>query len=261
VTSLAAPPCDRVAPPTGLPACQWRRRPSSSPRPATRISIGRSTARRSSPIRSRSARYCTAMLSQTEVIAAGLLHDVLEKTATTSRQLRRRFGARIARLVESVSDDPSIGDYEKRKRPVARRLAPGESEALAIFAADKISKVRELALLPRWRLYETTIRAKLTHYQASLEMLRRGAGLSPSSIVSTPSSTGSFHRRSPGRTAPERSRPPHTRSAVTSEVAQSESSVGMTPSKPQSLGRAQLWSITGWHARFQAGSSSEHDQS
>jgi hypothetical protein len=201
------------------------------------------------------------MLSQTEVIAAGLLHDVLEKTATTSRQLRRRFGARFARLVESVSDDPSIGDYEKRKRPVARRLAPGESEALAIFAADKISKVRELALLPRWRLYETTIRAKLTHYQASLEMLRRGAGLSPSSIVSTPSSTGSFHRRSPGRTAPERSRPPHTRSAVTSEVAQSESSVGMTPSKPQSLGRAQLWSITGWHARFQAGSSSEHDQS
>ena len=28
-----------------------------------------------------------------EVIAAGLLHDVLEKTATTSAELRRRFGA------------------------------------------------------------------------------------------------------------------------------------------------------------------------
>ena len=111
-----------------------------------------------------------------EVIAAGLLHDVLEKTATTSRQLRRRFGARIARLVELVSDDPSIGDYEKRKRQLRDRLAPGESEALAIFAADKISKVRELALLPPWRLYETTTRAKLTHYQASLEMLRRVAG-------------------------------------------------------------------------------------
>ena len=111
-----------------------------------------------------------------EVIAAGLLHDVLEKTATTSRQLRRRFGARIARLVELVSDDPSIGDYEKRKRQLRDRLAPGESEALAIFAADKISKVRELALLPPWRLYKTTTRAKLTHYQASLEMLRRVAG-------------------------------------------------------------------------------------
>ena len=47
-----------------------------------------------------------------EVIAAGLLHDLLEKTATTSPELQRRFGARIARLVESVSDDPSIDDYE-----------------------------------------------------------------------------------------------------------------------------------------------------
>ena len=112
-----------------------------------------------------------------EVIAAGLLHDVLEKTATTSRQLRRRFGAGIARLVELVSDDPSIGDYEKRKRQLRDRLAPGESEAIAIFAADKISKVRELALLPPWRLYETTTRAKLTHHPASLEMLlRRVAG-------------------------------------------------------------------------------------
>ena len=147
MTSLAAPPCDRVAPPTGLPACQWRRRPSSSPRPATRISIGRSTARRSSPIRSRSARYCTAMVNQTRSSPPGL-----------------------------VSDDPSIGDYEKRKRQLRDRLAHGESEALAIFAADKISKVRELALLPPWRLCETTTRAKLTHYQASLEMLRRVAG-------------------------------------------------------------------------------------
>ena len=30
-----------------------------------------------------------------EIIAAGLLHDVLEKTATTSAELHRRFGARI----------------------------------------------------------------------------------------------------------------------------------------------------------------------
>ena len=111
-----------------------------------------------------------------EVIAAGLLHDVLEKTATTSRQLRRRFGARIARLVELVSDDSSIDDYEKRKRQLRDRLAHGESEALAIFAADKVSKVRELALLPTSRLDDTATRAKLAHYRASLEMLRGVAG-------------------------------------------------------------------------------------
>jgi (p)ppGpp synthase/HD superfamily hydrolase len=45
-----------------------------------------------------------------EVIAAGLLHDVLEKTGTTSAELARLFGTRIVRLVESVSDDPSVTD-------------------------------------------------------------------------------------------------------------------------------------------------------
>jgi (p)ppGpp synthase/HD superfamily hydrolase len=43
-----------------------------------------------------------------EVIAAGLLHDVLEKTPTTRTELQRRFGARIAQLVEALSDNPAI---------------------------------------------------------------------------------------------------------------------------------------------------------
>ena len=56
-----------------------------------------------------------------EVIAAGLLHDVLATTATTSAELDRRFGSRIAWLVETVSDDPLIGDYEERKRGLRGR--------------------------------------------------------------------------------------------------------------------------------------------
>ena len=60
-----------------------------------------------------------------EVIAAGLLHDVLEKTGTTRAELQRRFGARIAGLVESVSDDPSIDDYGSRKRELRDRVAHG----------------------------------------------------------------------------------------------------------------------------------------
>ncbi len=110
------------------------------------------------------------------VIAAGLLHDLLEKTRTTGAELQRRFGAYIARLVESVSDDPSIDDYESRKRELRDRVAHAGSNTVAIFAADKVSKVREFALLPTSRLDETATGAKLAHYRASLEMLRGVAG-------------------------------------------------------------------------------------
>ena len=49
----------------------------------------------------------------------------------------------------------------------------------AVFAADKIAKVRELALLPEWQLNEPKNRAKLAHYRASLKMLRRVDGHVP----------------------------------------------------------------------------------
>lgn len=111
-----------------------------------------------------------------EVIAAGLLHDLVEKTATTSAELQQLFEARIAQLVEAVSDDQSICDYEARKRDLRARVAHTGIDAAAIFAADTISKVRELVLLAPRQLHETTTRAKLAHYRASLEMLRRVAG-------------------------------------------------------------------------------------
>ena len=106
-----------------------------------------------------------------EIIAAGLLHDILERTATTSAELQRRFGAQIARLVESVSDDPSLGDYKSRKRELRDRIAHADPGTRAVFAADKIAKVRELALLPARQLNKPKNRAKLAHYRASLEML------------------------------------------------------------------------------------------
>jgi (p)ppGpp synthase/HD superfamily hydrolase len=110
------------------------------------------------------------------VVAAGLLHDVLEKTATPPQELELEFGTRIAQLVAAVSDDPSIKDYEDRKRELRDRVERSGSEALAIYAADKIAKVRELGLLSPSRASQSTNQAKLAHYRASLEMLRRAAG-------------------------------------------------------------------------------------
>ena len=112
------------------------------------------------------------------VVAAGLLHDVLEKTKTSPRELEHEFGTRIAQLVAAVSDDASIADYEERKDELRERVARSDSDALAIYAADKIAKVRELGLLSRWRASQSKNQAKLAHYRASLEMLRRVAGQS-----------------------------------------------------------------------------------
>src|SRR5207248_6842112 len=78
------------------------------------------------------------------VIAAGVLHDVLEKTAVRGAELKTRFGLRIAELVAALSEDEGIRGYEQRKAALRRQVAVAGPEAMTVFAADKVSKVREL---------------------------------------------------------------------------------------------------------------------
>jgi (p)ppGpp synthase/HD superfamily hydrolase len=111
-----------------------------------------------------------------EVVAAGVLHDVLEDTDVEAEELRTRFGDRVAGLVASVSDDPSIENAAEQKAALRRQVAEAGEYAGAIFAADKISKVRELRLRVSQGERSEGDRSKLDHYRASLEML---SGLLP----------------------------------------------------------------------------------
>jgi len=49
------------------------------------------------------------------VVAAGVLHDVIEDTAAAASDLKGRFGRRVTELVVAVSEDGSIADFDLRK--------------------------------------------------------------------------------------------------------------------------------------------------
>lgn len=78
-----------------------------------------------------------------DVLAAGFLHDVIEDTDTTPRELRAAFGQTITRIVIEVSDD-------KRLPKIARKFlqvqgAPFVSrEAKLVKLADKICNLRDI---------------------------------------------------------------------------------------------------------------------
>ncbi|MEW6691097.1 MAG: HD domain-containing protein, partial [Pseudomonadota bacterium] len=88
-----------------------------------------------------------------EVLAAALLHDTIEDTATTGDELRAQFGERIARLVEEVTDDKSLEKAARKRLQVehAARLSAG---AKLIKLADKICNLRDVAERPpaKWDL-------------------------------------------------------------------------------------------------------------
>jgi (p)ppGpp synthase/HD superfamily hydrolase len=79
-----------------------------------------------------------------EVIAAALLHDVVEDTEMGSGELRQRFGDRVAELVEALSEDDDIADYEDRKREHREQVEASGPDAAAIYIADKLSNLRDM---------------------------------------------------------------------------------------------------------------------
>jgi (p)ppGpp synthase/HD superfamily hydrolase len=105
------------------------------------------------------------------VVAAGVLHDVLENTAAQPNDLERRFGPEVTELVEAVSDDPSIEDHAARKAALREQVERAGECAAAVFAADKVSKARELRR--RSGRFSRRDEVRIQHYEASLEMLER----------------------------------------------------------------------------------------
>jgi (p)ppGpp synthase/HD superfamily hydrolase len=113
------------------------------------------------------------------VIATGALHDVLEDTDVDRGELERRFGPDVAKLVDALTDDPSIDDQRERRAALRLQVAEAGSDAAAVFAADKISKTREMRLkADRGRLADSDW-AKVEHYEQSLNMLEEALPGSP----------------------------------------------------------------------------------
>jgi hypothetical protein len=109
------------------------------------------------------------------VVAAGILHDVIEDTEVESAELSRRFGDQVAELVSALTEDGAIEPYERRKEQLRRQVAEAGEDAAAVYAADKVSKVRELRRKHGSLLgtRDPADRRRLAHYARSLNMLRQ----------------------------------------------------------------------------------------
>ena len=105
------------------------------------------------------------------VVAAAVLHDVLEDTEAQRSELEERFGPDVAELVATVSDDPSISDKEAQKDDVRERVRRAGGYAQAVYAADKISKVRELRLMMARGAGGDSVAVRRERYRKALAML------------------------------------------------------------------------------------------
>lgn len=77
-----------------------------------------------------------------EVVAAGILHDVIEDTKVTEPELRALVGDEITDMVLALSEDKAL-PWDERKRAYITQVATSSDEVKAISTADKISNLRD----------------------------------------------------------------------------------------------------------------------
>jgi (p)ppGpp synthase/HD superfamily hydrolase len=83
-----------------------------------------------------------------EVLAAAYLHDVPEKTEVELEEIRSRFGALVASLVGSLTEDPSVQGYRERKRALRAQVLASGRTAAVIYSADRVANLRDWTALP-----------------------------------------------------------------------------------------------------------------
>ena len=89
------------------------------------------------------------MTNDQELLAAAVLHDTIEDTDTTMEQLCAEFGPRVAKLVETETDQHFSADkaltWHQRKQESLNRLASASRDAMIVALGDKLSNMRGIA--------------------------------------------------------------------------------------------------------------------
>jgi (p)ppGpp synthase/HD superfamily hydrolase len=119
-----------------------------------------------------------------DMAISAFLHDVVEDCGGTPmlKEVRRRFGSRVAKIVEGCTDsftEPK-GPWRERKETYLQHLKKADAETRLVSAADKLNNVRSILSDYRevgeliWARFNGGREGTLWYYRSLLkEFLRR----------------------------------------------------------------------------------------
>jgi (p)ppGpp synthase/HD superfamily hydrolase len=119
-----------------------------------------------------------------DMAIAALLHDVVEDCggAPMLKEVKRRFGSRVAKIVDGCTDsdrDPKP-PWRERKENYTRHLKGADADTKLVSAADKLHNVRSILSDYRevgesiWARFNGGREGTLWYYRALLKEFQRG---------------------------------------------------------------------------------------
>lgn len=114
-----------------------------------------------------------------DVLAAAMLHDVIEDTDYKPAKLKKEFGTRVLRLVMEVTDKKPDDPWHKRKDAYLKHIKNASKEACFIACADKIHNLNSMAEAYRkfgdtiWKRFSASKEDKIAFYEAIYKEVKK----------------------------------------------------------------------------------------
>jgi guanosine-3',5'-bis(diphosphate) 3'-pyrophosphohydrolase len=108
-------------------------------------------------------------------LAAALLHDTIEDTATTAAELALAFGPDVAGVVVEVTDDKSLPKAERKRLQVVH-AATIRDRAKLVKLADKICNLRDISRSPP---VDWTLERRQQYFDWAAQVVAGLRGVSP----------------------------------------------------------------------------------
>lgn len=123
--------------------------------------------------------FSVALLLETDhqpptVVAAGLLHDLIEDTKTEPQEILTRFGPDVLRLVLAVSEKNRDQTWEQRKQMTLEHISSLQFDEVALLVADKLHNLRsirydlEMEGMTVWQRFKRPMRDQSWYYHQLL---------------------------------------------------------------------------------------------
>ncbi len=112
-----------------------------------------------------------------EVVAGGLVHDVVEDTSFSLDDIKNELGEKVAALVAPVTHDNTLS-WDEKKKAYIESVRMASEEAKAISTADKIANAESLISAHAregsavWGYFNAGREKKLWFEKAVLRMLQ-----------------------------------------------------------------------------------------
>lgn len=112
-----------------------------------------------------------------KVVAAGILHDVLEDTNYSKKKMEKEVGRGVVRLVEWVTHNSSL-TWQKKKEKYLQQLKKAPAKAKAIATADKIHNLRSFLTAYKtegenlWKKFHGGKEKKIWFHEEAYKMLK-----------------------------------------------------------------------------------------